>query len=83
MIHDIKILILHVMPSKLLLPFKIKVAPAPFYDAVAVSLAVDVVLACVLPCSGCCCFPLFSCSFIDVAVACSFCSRRLLLLLPC
>jgi hypothetical protein len=57
-----------------------------FADAFSASLAVDVALACILPCSGCCCFPLFSFSFfsfIDVVFAGSFCFRRLLLLLPC
>jgi hypothetical protein len=72
--HDIEILVLQMMHSKLLLPFKIKVAAAPFYDAVAVSLAVEVALACNFSCSGCCCFPLFSFSFFSFihVVACSF-----------
>jgi hypothetical protein len=79
------------MHSKLLLPFFksslllfLDSVPAvvlgiTFADAVAASLAVDVALVCILSCSGCYCFPLFSFSFfsfIDVAVACSFCLHR-------
>ncbi len=74
-------------------PFKIKLAPVFGFCPLLLflvllllmllpaPLAVDDALVCILPCSGCCCFPLFSCSFIDVVVAMLFLFLLLFVLL--